>query len=139
MKSELFTGFLFLQFFWACNNGGNGTTSENDVDAARNFIQSALEGDYNKAQTYIIADTTNIQYLDAFERNFKNRMSPEDKKGYRNASINIHKVREEDDSTTIVNYSNSYMKKNDSLKVSKLNGQWLIDLKYSFTAKDSLP
>ncbi len=139
MKSKLFTGFLFLQFFCACNNEGNGTTSENDVDAARNFIQSALEGDYNKAQTYIIADTTNIQYLDAFERNFKNRISPEDKKGYRKASINIHKVREVDDSTTIVNYSNSYMKKNDSLKVSRLNNQWLIDLKYSFASKDSFP
>jgi len=139
MRSKLFTGFLFLQFFCACNNEEKTATSENDVDAARNFIQSALEGDYDKARTYIIADTTNIQYLDAFERNFKNRMSPEDKKCYRNASINIHKVREEDDSTTIVNYSNSYIKKNDSLKVSKLNGQWLIDLKYSFTAKDSLP
>jgi hypothetical protein len=31
------------------------------------------------------------------------------------------------------------MKKNDSLKVSKLNAQWLIDLKYSFASKDSLP
>jgi hypothetical protein len=47
MKSKLFTGFLFLQFFCACNNEGNGTTSENDVDAARNFIQSALEGIIN--------------------------------------------------------------------------------------------
>ena len=139
MKSKLFTGFLFLQFFGACNNEESITTSENDVDAARNFIQSALEGDYNKARAYIIGDTTNIQYLDAFERNFKNRMSPEDKKGYRTASINIHKVREIDDSTTIVSYSNSYMKKNDSLKVSRLNGEWLIDLKYSFAVKDSFP
>jgi hypothetical protein len=138
MRSILLTGFLFLHFFSACSNEET-ITSENDVDAARNFIQSALEGDYNKAQTYIIADSTNIQYLDAFERNFKNRMSPEDKKGYRNASINIHNVRAVNDSTTVVNYSNSYMKKNDSLKVTKLNGQWLIDLKYSFASKDSLP
>ncbi len=139
MRSILLTGFLFLQFFCACNNEEKVTGSENDVDAARNFIQSALEGDYTRARIYIVADSTNIQYLDAFERNFKNRMSPEDKRGYRNASINIYKVREMDDSTTIVNYSNSYMKKNDSLKVSRRSGQWLIDLKYSFTAKDSLP
>jgi type IV secretory pathway component VirB8 len=138
MRSILLTGFLSLHFFCACNNDEK-VTSENDVDAARNFIQSALEGDYNKAQTYIIADTTNIQYLDAFERNFKNRMSPGDKRGYRNASINIHNVRAVNDSTTVVNYSNSYMKKNDSLKVTKQNGQWLIDLKYSFSSKDSLP
>jgi len=138
MKSKLLTSFFFLHFFLACNNEENISTSENDVDAARNFIQSALEGDYDKARTFIIADTTNTQYLDIFERNFKNRMRPEDKKGYRNASINIHKVREVDDSTTVVNYSNSYMKKIDSLKVSRLNGQWLIDVKYSYNSKDSL-
>ncbi|HVE61060.1 MAG TPA: hypothetical protein VNA26_04530 [Chitinophagaceae bacterium] len=128
-----------MQFFCACSNEENVATSENDVDAARNFIQSALKGDYEKARTFIIADTVNTQYLDAFERNFKNRMKPQDKEGYRNASINIHNVREIDDSTTVVNYSNSYMKKNDSLKVRRQKGEWLIDLKYSFTAKDSLP
>ncbi|MFN2439113.1 MAG: hypothetical protein ABR503_07930 [Chitinophagaceae bacterium] len=128
-----------MQFFCACSNEENVATSENDVDAARNFIQSALKGDYKLARTYIIPDSTNTQYLDAFERNFTNRMRPEDKKGYRNASINIHNVREIDDSTTVVNYSNSYMNKNDSLKVRRLNGEWLIDLKYSFTLNDSLP
>lgn len=127
--------FLFLQFFYACSNNTDNQppASENDVDAARNFIQSALNGDYKKARAYVLPDSLNYQYLDAFENNYKNRMNPEDKSGYRSASINIHQVRSLNDSVSVINYSNSYKKQNDSLKVIKTNGQWLVDLKYSFS------
>lgn len=143
MRSILFTGFLFLQFFCACSNedaGGSGseTASENDVDAARNFIRSALDGKYDRARTFMVQDSVNEQYIDAFERNYKLRMDPEDKRGYRESSINIHGVRSLDDSTTVVNYSNSFKKQNDSLMVVRRDGQWLIDLKYSFSKQDSL-
>ena len=60
MRSMLLTGFLFLQFFCACSGGEGedtgGTTSENDVDAARNFIRSALDGKYDRARKFMIQD-----------------------------------------------------------------------------------
>ena len=85
-------------------------------------------------------DSLNQQYIDAFERNYNERMNPEDKRGYREASINIHLVNQLNDSITIVNYSNSYKNKNDSLKVVRSNGQWLVDLKYLFYQQpDSFP
>ena len=65
-------------------------------------------------------------------------MDPEDKRGYREASINIHYIRQLNDSTTVVNYSNSFKKQNDSLKVVRTNHEWLVDLKYSFSPTDSL-
>ena len=143
MKSIILFGFLILQlFFLACNNSDQNSPakSENDIDAARNFIQSALAGDYKKAKTFLLNDSLNQQYIDAFERNYNQRMSPDDKMGYREASINIHLVKPLNDSTTIVNYSNSYKNKNDSLKVVRINGQWLVDLKYSFYQQpDSFP
>jgi hypothetical protein len=143
MKSIFLFGFLILQlFFWGCNNSDQNTPakSENDIDAARNFIQSALAGDYKKAKTYLLNDSLNQQYIDAFERNYNQRMSAEDKMGYREASINIHLVKPLNDSTTIVNYSNSFKNKNDSLKVVRISGQWLVDLKYSFYQQpDSFP
>ena len=143
MKSIVLFGFLILQlFFWDCNNSDQNTPakSENDIDAARNFIQSALAGDYKKAKTYLLNDSLNQQYIDAFERNYNQRMNTEDKMGYREASINIHQVKPLNDSTTIVNYSNSFKNKNDSLKVVRINGQWLVDLKYSFYQQpDSFP
>lgn len=143
MKSKLLTSFLLLQFFLCCNNSDNrnsGADSENDIDAARNFIQAALEGNYKKARTYALSDSFNQQYVDLFERIYKERMNADDKRGYREASINIHSVTPLNDSVTLINFSNSYKNKNDSLKVVRQNGQWLVDLKYSFYQKpDSLP
>jgi type IV secretory pathway component VirB8 len=144
MRSILIISFLFLQFFCACSGSeedrsGNITTSENDVDAARNFIRSALDGKYDRARRFMIQDSVNNEYLDLFQRNYESRMDPEDKRGYREASINIHDIRQLNDTTTVVSYSNSYKKKNDSLKVVRLNDEWLVDLKYSFSPTDSIP
>ncbi len=122
----------------ACNNADQqkiATTSENDIDAARNFIQSALEGNYRNARKFILADSLNLQYIDAFERNYNERMDKEDKREYRQSSININSINQLNDSTTIVNYSNSYKKQPDSLKIIRVNQQWLVDLKYSFLNK----
>jgi oligoribonuclease NrnB/cAMP/cGMP phosphodiesterase (DHH superfamily) len=138
MRSIYFS-FLFLQFFYACSNDAGSTSSENDADAARNFIRSALEGDYDNAKNYMIQDSLNIQYLDAFQRNYKNRMSRDDKRQYKEANITIYDVRTLNDSNTIVTYANTYKKKRDSLKIQKINHVWLVDLKYSFSNNDSLP
>lgn len=143
MRSILIISFLFLQFFCACSGGedertGGVTTSENDVDAARNFIRSALDGKYDQARRFMIQDSLNNQYLDLFQRNYESRMDPEDKRGYREASINIHDIRQLNDSATVVSYSNSFKKKNDSLMVVRRAEQWLVDLKYSFSPTDSL-
>ena len=144
MKSKLISSFLFLQFFLCCNNENKENPgagkSENDLDAARNFIQAALEGNYRKARTYALTDSFNQEYVDLLERIYKERLNAEVKRGYREASINIHSVTPLNDSVTVINFSNSFKNKNDSLKVVRRNGQWLVDLKYSFYQKsDSLP
>ena len=59
-------------------------------------------------------------------------MSAEDKKGYREASINIHSVEGINDSVSIIHYSNSFKKQRDSLRAVRLDEKWLVDLKYSF-------
>ncbi len=138
MKKKIISASFLLLFFASCNNEDEKIStqkSENDIDAARNFIESALKGDYTKARTFIVSDSINLQYIDAFERNYKERMNPDDKRGYREASINIHAVRPLNDSTTIVSYSNSFKKVDDSLMVVRIHNQWLVDLKYSFYQK----
>lgn len=143
MRSIVLLSFLFLQFFCACSGGeGEGstevTTSENDVDAARNFIRSALDGKYDRARRFMIEDSTNNQYLDLLQRNYESRMDPEDKRGYRESSINIHGIRSVNDSMSVVTYSNSFKKKNDSVMVVHRADNWLVDLKYSFSPADSI-
>lgn len=132
--------FLFLPFFWACNTGKEeAPPSENDVDAARNFINAALKGNYETARAYILPDSTNNQFLDAFERQYQKNMSPDEKRSYREATIKIHQVRPVNDSVSVVTYSNSYKKKQDSLKVVNTKGEWLVDFKYSFQSATVTP
>jgi hypothetical protein len=124
--------FLFL-FFAGCNNSSNQTNndSENDIDAARNFIRAALDGDYQNGKKLLLADSINFQFYNEFEKSHE-RLSEQEKKGYQNASINVHAITPLNDSTTIIIYSNSYKNDHDTLKLVKTGGQWLVDLKYLF-------
>jgi|SRR5690349_15453346 len=131
MKKILSASFL-LFILAACNNDKNGSAkSENDVDAARNFIRSALDGKFSQARQYMLQDTANLQYLDVAEHNYE-RAPIETINSYKGSSINIHQVDPINDSTTVVVYSNSYKKDHDTLKVLKVNNQWLVDLKYLY-------
>jgi hypothetical protein len=131
MKRNRFI-FLFLLFLSvACNNEDRqaASKSENDVDAARNFIQAALNGEYQKARDYMLKDSNNEQRMNVIERF---NLSPEEKRGLLEATINIHNVKPVNDSTTIVIYSNSFKNDWDTLKVLKIKDQWLVDFKYLY-------
>lgn len=139
MRSKLLYSFLFLQiFFVACKDAGQNstTTSENDIDAARNFIQAALDGNYRKARQYILADSVNDQFISSIERV---RLNEDERRGLKESSINIHNIKRPNDSTTVVIFSNSFKNNHDTLKVVKLNNQWLVDVKYiEFHKQDTL-
>ena len=131
MKKIFYLSSFLLFCFYACKNEGKQKTaqSENDVDAVRNFLQSALYGDYEKAKIYMLPDSANEERMNAVKRI---KRSPEEQKGLAGASINIHTVNPVSDSTTIVIYSNSFKNNWDTLKIVKLKGQWLVDFKYLF-------
>ena len=137
MKGLLIISLFLLGFFSACRGDSNDrsnttNTSENDVDAARNFIRLFLDGELEKARNMLFEDSLNSQIFDAYERIYKNRSSV-DKKGYKGSTIQIHSLRTVNDSVSVVSYSNSFKKIVDSLKVMKDKGDWKIDLKYSLT------
>jgi hypothetical protein len=129
-----FVVVLFLPFFFACNNNNEAVVvsdkPENDLDAARTFIKNALDGKFEQARQIMLQDSTNDQTMDVIERNYE-RMPQADRVGYRNSSIQIHNTKTVGD-TTFVTYSNSYKNQNQNLKLVKVNGQWLVDLKYTF-------
>jgi hypothetical protein len=130
MKSIPYLLSFVLVLFFSCNNADKeAETSENDVDAARNFIQSALYSDYEKASTYMLNDSGNLEWMNAIRRN---NLSKEERSGLSAASINIHNIARRNDSTTIVIYSNSFKNNWDTLKVVKKEGKWLVDFKYLF-------
>ncbi len=124
---------LILTYGAACTGGGKEpVSSENNIDAARNFIRAALDGKFDDARNYMLPDSVNTNYMDVAERSYQ-RADKAIKDGYRASSIKIHEVKEPlKDSVTIVIYSNSYRNEPDTLRVIRSNGQWLVDLKYLY-------
>ena len=133
MKRNLFSFLFLLSFFGACtNNDQPASKAENDIDAAREFIRSALDGKFDQARTYLLPDSSNIHYIDVAERNFE-KADIATKDGYRSASIRIYSpVKKVNDSTTIIVYSNSFKNDRDTLRIMNVKGQWLVDLKYLY-------
>lgn len=125
--------FLCLLFFTACASPADQEkeeATENDLDAARSFIQAALKQQYSKARDFMLQDSVNDQHMDAVSRV---QLSSDEKQGLWDASINIHSRKLINDSTSIIVYSNSFHKENtDTLKVIRVDGKWLVDFKYLF-------
>lgn len=143
MKNPLHLCIPLFLFFASCNNSPEEelpVKPENGMDAAGEFIRAALDGNYKKAKTLLVNDSINMQVIYLYEWNYNNKMTPEDKKGYKNASIRFLKETHQlNDSVTIVHFSNSYKDKNDSLKIVKISGQWFVDLNFTFQKNDSIP
>jgi len=132
-------GFSFLLFFAAaCNSNEDQATAsqpEDDLDAARAFIRANLDGKIESARKLMFEDSVNIQYFNAFERDY-DKWDPETKRMFRESTINIHKRKLVNDSTSVVIFSNSYKNNWDTLKVLFVNGTWKVDLKYLFDHPD---
>ena len=116
---------------------GNSNSSDSDIDAARNFIQAALVGDFDRAKVFMVDDSINNEQINTIQR-LNERQAKEEKEKYQTASIRIHQNRNVNDSTSVIYYSNSYKNKIDSLKVVRVAGKWLVDFKYIFHT-DTLP
>jgi hypothetical protein len=85
----------------------------------------------------MLQDSTNTQLLDTYENNYQTHMNKEDKRGYREASITLFDTREVNDSVAIIKYSNTFKKQKDSMRVVRMDGTWLVDLKFSFPQTDT--
>src|SRR5690242_13892567 len=105
--------FLFLLFFAVttlvnCKSKENtSTTSDTDIDAARNFIRAALDGKFDEARKLMLIDSNNTWFLSNAQRIY-DKMPGDTVNAYRSASIRIHNISKTNDSTTLVIYSNSY-------------------------------
>lgn len=127
---------VFVSILFACNgNNGDYQKPENALDAGRSFIENSLKGHFTTAKMYMLPTEENNYWLNKVSQDY-NQYTEKDKNGYSNASINIIEVADQvPDSILIINYSNSYIKRPQSLKVVKFNGDWKVDLNYTFAGK----
>jgi hypothetical protein len=134
MKIKITFAIFSLFLFAKCNNSEKNAKegkSESDIDAARNFLDAALKGDFNLASSYMIQDSSNIGYLTVTERKYT-QLDADEKRNLRNASLRFYNPLLQNDSMTITIFANSYKNDKDTLRILKKNGQWLVDLKYLF-------
>jgi hypothetical protein len=130
MKKIFYISSFLLFCVVSCKNEEKKPeAAEDDLDAVRNFVQAALIGNFEKARSYMLSDSINLDRMKMIE---SANLSPEEKRGLSTSNINIHNIRRVNDSTTIVIYSNSFKNNWDTLKAVKLRQQWLVDFNYLF-------
>lgn len=123
---------LFLLLILACKSPETKKqAAENDLDAGRLFIRAALDGRFDLARDYLLTDSLNNNYIDLAERSYQ-RLSQADKESYKGSTIVVHNNTALSDSVTVLIYSNSFKNDQDTLRVIRKDGKWLVDLKYLF-------
>jgi hypothetical protein len=123
---------LFVLIFAACGQPEGFKKPEDALDAGREFIRATLDGDYKKAELYIMPEEEDVRLFLRF-RDYMKQRPPEELSGLKDASITINKVEAVSDTVTIINYSNSYRKKPTEIKVVKKDDQWWVDFSYTFS------
>jgi hypothetical protein len=123
--------FVFAFTLFACEE--ENSRPEDALGTARSFIRYSLDGKYKEAKLLMLQDSLNNFELGELEKRYDNSLSKSEKEGYKNASIIIHSVDQVNDSVVVVNYSNSYKKKQMPVKVILKDGLWQVDLNYTFS------
>ena len=130
MKYLIYSVFLFATIV-SCKNNSEYTRAEDAQEAGREFIRACLDGNYDRALMYLLKDSTdtNLMLMDKWKRDYA-RLKEEDKVSLKEASIIALKIEQVNDSTAHYVYTNSHeIKDTTTIKIIKLNGEWLVDLK----------
>ncbi|MEO6537574.1 MAG: hypothetical protein ABIT07_13055 [Ferruginibacter sp.] len=130
MKNSIFL-VIALGLFLSCNSNER-KHPQTALDTGRDFIRASLNGDFKNAELLILKDTQNLQLFESY-KTFYSRLPADKKKNYKEASYNINKYQDVDDSTSIINYSNSFMNKPMEIKLVKINNLWGVDFKYTYS------
>ena len=126
-------GIIIISSFFLDGCSSNEQIPNTDLEIARAFIKDIQENKFKEAEKFVLKEETNQQYFDSLKEFYK-RKSEKELEKYRDADIVIYEQENVSDSVTIINYSNSYKKEEkNKLKVVKVDGQWMVDLKYTFS------
>ncbi|HAN65528.1 MAG TPA: hypothetical protein DCQ34_04295 [Chitinophagaceae bacterium] len=130
-RSFKFLASALVVMIYSCT-GSTDKRPETAMDTGREFIRASLNGDFKKAEELILKDSQNVQLFDMYKSLYQ-RLPEDKKKHYRDASYEINKYLDVDDSTTIINYSNDYMNKPMDIKIIRHNNLWQVDFKYAYS------
>jgi hypothetical protein len=112
----------------ACNNIHSFKKAEDAEDAGTEFIRAALDGNYDKAKFYLYEDSTNQILFNMWKKKYDG-MPHEERKMYQDADILPITIQKVNDSVTSYTYANSYKRDTTTIRVVRIDGDWLVDLK----------
>jgi hypothetical protein len=128
---QIVSSVLLLVLLAGCGESYEKPTDA--IDCGRQFIDAIFKGNFKRARQLMLPDPQNMELLnEKLARDFRSRNSL-DKNQLRTASIVINEIDNVSDSVTIINFLNSYDNKPAVLKVVLVNGEWMTDLKYTFS------
>lgn len=131
MKWKLIFAITCVLCLPACKNQKN--VPNTDIGVAQAFIDDILKNNFKDAETLVLKEDTNKQYFDLFKKEYESKNS-EELKQYKESQIIIKEISPVNDSVSIINYSNTFKRdKSNKLKMVRVDGQWLVDLKYTFS------
>jgi hypothetical protein len=120
--------YLFLAIlFLSCNHSAY-KPAEDALDAAREFKNACLKGDFEKARFYVKqSEKVNTTIYKLNETYIS--LDKEQKKEFKEASIRILSSKPISENSSQIILSNSYDKNIDTIYVVKENNLWLVNLK----------
>lgn len=123
---------VLLVTLLSCNDSKK-EPPQTDTEVATTFIRDILDNKFRDAEEFLLKDETNRQYFDRFQQTYHSQDKSKLEK-YKGADIIVNEVSYITDTVCIFNYSNSYNRtEKTKLKLVRINGKWLIDLKYTFS------
>ena len=102
--------------------------AEDALDAAREFKNACLTGDFEKAKFYIKSTELNTIVLEDLMKLYKT-IDRDQKRELKDASLRVISTKEIDSITSQIILGNSFDKKVDTFFAVKENNSWLVDFK----------
>jgi hypothetical protein len=117
---------------YSCNSESK-KTPVTDIEVTNAFVRNILDNDFKEAEQYLLKDSPNVEMFETFKKQY-NRQDKAILEEYKKAQIIVHETNALiPDSVFTFSYSNSYRPLDTTvLKAVRINGKWLIDLKYTF-------
>ena len=117
---------------YSCNSETK-KTPVTDIEVTNAFVRNILDNDFKEAEKYLLKDSSNVEIFETFKKQY-NRQDKAILEEYKRAQITVHEASTViPDSIFTFSYSNSYRPLDTTiLKAVRINGKWLIDLKYTF-------
>lgn len=120
-----------LMLIISCQDKGSYKKADDAEEAGTEFIRASLDGNYERAKFYLYKDSAdfNLRLLDKWKASY-DAMDKQEKSKYHSASIRPTKIEPSSDSASYsYTYYNSYKKDTTTIRILKVNDEWLVDLR----------